>query len=370
MSTAISFEGGNRSRRFGPPGCSGPARRADSAGVTTRRLAGLLPLRHPRYRPPARGSHRVLTRSRSGVDALVAAWSTAIPGGNRGGAGDPLTARMADDVTRPAFGDETHRPARDPPRSRDDGAPRRRRDRHRRGGRERPGDRRAARRRGRGRRRGRCRRARRRGDRRADRRSRWHGPVRPCRHARPRGRRGARRRRGRAARARQQRGRRRAHRAALPRRHAGGLGRGARPQPPRRDARHPARARADAPRGRRAIVNVASTAGLGLAPYQSPEYAAAKAGLIRFTSTLGAAARALRRARELRRPRLDPDRARGAGAGRDDARGARRRTRAPAARGARPTRSCSSSGTTHLAGRVVVLRGGEPPRLLAPDEAR
>ena len=36
-----------------------------------------------------------------------------------------------------------------------------------------------------------------------------------------------------------------------------------------------------------AIVNVASTAGLGLAPYQSPEYAAAKAGLIRFTSTLG-----------------------------------------------------------------------------------
>jgi len=35
-----------------------------------------------------------------------------------------------------------------------------------------------------------------------------------------------------------------------------------------------------------AIVNVASTAGLGLAPYRSPEYAAAKAGLIRFTSTL------------------------------------------------------------------------------------
>jgi NAD(P)-dependent dehydrogenase (short-subunit alcohol dehydrogenase family) len=35
-----------------------------------------------------------------------------------------------------------------------------------------------------------------------------------------------------------------------------------------------------------AVVNVASTAGLGLAPYASPEYAAAKAGLIRFTSTL------------------------------------------------------------------------------------
>lgn len=35
-----------------------------------------------------------------------------------------------------------------------------------------------------------------------------------------------------------------------------------------------------------AIVNIASTAGLGLAPYHSPEYGAAKAGLIRFTSTL------------------------------------------------------------------------------------
>jgi NAD(P)-dependent dehydrogenase (short-subunit alcohol dehydrogenase family) len=38
--------------------------------------------------------------------------------------------------------------------------------------------------------------------------------------------------------------------------------------------------------GQGAIVNVASTAGLGLAPYQSPEYGAAKAGLIRFTTTL------------------------------------------------------------------------------------
>lgn len=38
--------------------------------------------------------------------------------------------------------------------------------------------------------------------------------------------------------------------------------------------------------GEGAIVNIASTAGLGLAPYQSPEYGAAKAGLIRFSSTL------------------------------------------------------------------------------------
>jgi NAD(P)-dependent dehydrogenase (short-subunit alcohol dehydrogenase family) len=35
-----------------------------------------------------------------------------------------------------------------------------------------------------------------------------------------------------------------------------------------------------------AIVNVASTAGLGLAPYHSPEYGASKAGLIRFTTCL------------------------------------------------------------------------------------
>jgi NAD(P)-dependent dehydrogenase (short-subunit alcohol dehydrogenase family) len=35
-----------------------------------------------------------------------------------------------------------------------------------------------------------------------------------------------------------------------------------------------------------AVVNVASTAGLGSEPYQSPEYGAAKAGLIRFTSAL------------------------------------------------------------------------------------
>lgn len=34
------------------------------------------------------------------------------------------------------------------------------------------------------------------------------------------------------------------------------------------------------------VVNIASTAGLGLRPYHSPEYGAAKAGLIRFTASL------------------------------------------------------------------------------------
>jgi NAD(P)-dependent dehydrogenase (short-subunit alcohol dehydrogenase family) len=37
-----------------------------------------------------------------------------------------------------------------------------------------------------------------------------------------------------------------------------------------------------------AVINVASTAGLGWDSYQSPEYGAAKAGLIRFTTALAA----------------------------------------------------------------------------------
>jgi NAD(P)-dependent dehydrogenase (short-subunit alcohol dehydrogenase family) len=39
-------------------------------------------------------------------------------------------------------------------------------------------------------------------------------------------------------------------------------------------------------RGCGAVVNVASTGGLGLEPYESPEYGAAKAGLIRFTACM------------------------------------------------------------------------------------
>jgi NAD(P)-dependent dehydrogenase (short-subunit alcohol dehydrogenase family) len=41
-------------------------------------------------------------------------------------------------------------------------------------------------------------------------------------------------------------------------------------------------------RGGGAVVNIASSAGLGAEPYVSPEYGAAKAGLIRFTTALGA----------------------------------------------------------------------------------
>ena len=39
-------------------------------------------------------------------------------------------------------------------------------------------------------------------------------------------------------------------------------------------------------RGGGAVVNVASTGGLGLEPYESPEYGAGKAGLIRFTACM------------------------------------------------------------------------------------
>ncbi|BCJ48490.1 3-oxoacyl-ACP reductase [Actinoplanes ianthinogenes] len=39
--------------------------------------------------------------------------------------------------------------------------------------------------------------------------------------------------------------------------------------------------------GRGAIVNISSSGGVGFQSYGSPEYGAAKAGLIRFTSTLG-----------------------------------------------------------------------------------
>jgi NAD(P)-dependent dehydrogenase (short-subunit alcohol dehydrogenase family) len=39
-------------------------------------------------------------------------------------------------------------------------------------------------------------------------------------------------------------------------------------------------------RGAGAVINVASTGGVGLGPYESPEYGAAKAGLIRFTACM------------------------------------------------------------------------------------
>jgi len=114
-----------------------------------------------------------------------------------------------------------------------------------------------------------------------------------------------------------------------------------------------------------AIVNVASTAGLGLAPYDSPEYGAAKAGLIRFTSTLGP----LRERLGVRVNCVVPDwvltdRARGELA----AMSAEERAAAPEPLALDDLTDAVLRfvlDDTH-AGRVVVLRGGEPPRLLDP----
>ncbi len=117
-------------------------------------------------------------------------------------------------------------------------------------------------------------------------------------------------------------------------------------------------------RGGGAVVNIASSAGLGLAPYDSPEYGAAKAGLIRFTSTLAG----LRETMNVRVNCVVPD-----WIGLDRAH-AELAAMSPEEQAAAPPfvepsdiadvvadLACDES----LAGRVVVMRGGEPARLLA-----
>jgi NAD(P)-dependent dehydrogenase (short-subunit alcohol dehydrogenase family) len=115
-----------------------------------------------------------------------------------------------------------------------------------------------------------------------------------------------------------------------------------------------------------AVVNVASTAGLGLGPHVSPEYAAAKAGLIRFTSTLAG----LRERMDVRVNCVVPDwietsRARAELA----AMSAEERAAAPEPR---PVREVAEAvvrlaGDTALAGRVLVMWPGDAPRLLGPE---
>ena len=108
-----------------------------------------------------------------------------------------------------------------------------------------------------------------------------------------------------------------------------------------------------------AIVNIASTAGLGLAPYQSPEYGAAKAGLIRFTSTLGDLG-------AVRVNCLVPDWV-----------ATERVTEAELATEPPPIPLDVVAGATlelvrndNLAGRVMVVFRGEAPRLLDPEPPR
>jgi NAD(P)-dependent dehydrogenase (short-subunit alcohol dehydrogenase family) len=120
-------------------------------------------------------------------------------------------------------------------------------------------------------------------------------------------------------------------------------------------------------RGGGAVVNVSSTGGLGNAPYESPEYGAAKAGLIRFTTSLAYA----RADTGVRVNCVVPDWI------------ATERARAELARMTPEQRDAAPAPIAMedvaaavvafvrddaLAGRVMVLRGGEPPRLLDPVE--
>jgi NAD(P)-dependent dehydrogenase (short-subunit alcohol dehydrogenase family) len=110
-----------------------------------------------------------------------------------------------------------------------------------------------------------------------------------------------------------------------------------------------------------AIVNVASTAALGVQPYPAPEYAAAKAGLIRFTT-------ALREHGGVRVNCVVPDwieteRARAELARMTPAERAAAPVPLPPA--AVPDAVVALVRDDGLAGRVMVLPLGEPARLLA-----
>lgn len=112
-----------------------------------------------------------------------------------------------------------------------------------------------------------------------------------------------------------------------------------------------------------AVVNIASTAGVASDAYASPEYGAAKAGLIRFTTSLAG----LRERMNVRVSCVVPDWI------------ATERGQAELARMPAPERATAPSQVPMAevaeavvalarddgaAGRVLLLRGGEPPRFL------
>lgn len=114
------------------------------------------------------------------------------------------------------------------------------------------------------------------------------------------------------------------------------------------------------------VVNISSTAGLGFGPYDSPEYAAAKAGLIRFTSSLAG----LRESTNVRVNCVVPDWI----ATRRALEQLARMT--PVQRAAmpapRPPEEVAGAVVDFvrdedLAGRVMVMWPGEPARLLDPE---
>jgi NAD(P)-dependent dehydrogenase (short-subunit alcohol dehydrogenase family) len=108
------------------------------------------------------------------------------------------------------------------------------------------------------------------------------------------------------------------------------------------------------------VVNIASTAGIGSEPYGSPDYGAAKAGLIRFTTSLA----------ELEGVRVNcivPD-----WIATDRAHGELERMTAAERKSAGPLVPMADVAAAviafvhddDLAGRVVLLRGGRPRRFL------
>lgn len=112
------------------------------------------------------------------------------------------------------------------------------------------------------------------------------------------------------------------------------------------------------------VVNIASTAGLGFGPYVSPEYAAAKAGLIRFTSSLAG----LRERMNVRVNCVVPDWIATERAREELA----RMTPAQRAPAPRPPEEVAGAVVEFvrdegLTGRVMVMWPGEPARLLDPE---
>lgn len=115
-----------------------------------------------------------------------------------------------------------------------------------------------------------------------------------------------------------------------------------------------------------AVVNIASSAGLGAGPHASPEYAAAKAGLIRFCTSLAG----LQERMGVRVNCVVPDWILTERAERELARmSAAERAAAPVPLPMDEVADAvvAFARDESLAGRVCVLRGGEPARLLAPE---
>jgi NAD(P)-dependent dehydrogenase (short-subunit alcohol dehydrogenase family) len=112
-----------------------------------------------------------------------------------------------------------------------------------------------------------------------------------------------------------------------------------------------------------AVVNVASTAGVGFGPHPSPEYAAAKAGLIRFTAALAALPGV--RVNCVVPDWIATDRA----LDELERMTAAEREAAPVPRPPEEIAAAVAdlARDDALAGRVLVMWPGEPPRLLDPE---